>query len=314
MADLLQTSWSETDSNNNAAAPDGFPEGMAPSGVNDAARAMMGALKRRGDLLNPMYTTTGAANAQTVAVGAAEAQYYAGARYCVKVGVGLTNTGAATINIGSLGAKAIKDVYGNALVGGELQAGGYAEFIYDGTNMVLLSTARWLGPQLIWKKSISSGDPSCDFTPLPTFDRFDLNLYGVTNFTDNVDLNLRVSTSGVFQTSNYNWVKNLLEGGGPSNQSNAGPSDNKIGLGNNIGNTSGRHVNGVATCFNPSQSSTPKFFHWSLNYLTNGGTCHLATGMGAYAGSSAAIDGIRILPGSGNLGGGVAVLVGWKFS
>jgi len=26
MADLLQTTWSETDSSNNAAAPDGFPE------------------------------------------------------------------------------------------------------------------------------------------------------------------------------------------------------------------------------------------------------------------------------------------------
>jgi hypothetical protein len=33
--------WSTTAASNNAAVPDGFPEGMAPSGVNDSARQMM---------------------------------------------------------------------------------------------------------------------------------------------------------------------------------------------------------------------------------------------------------------------------------
>jgi hypothetical protein len=39
-------SWSTSAANNNSAAPDGFPEGMAPSGVNDAAREVMAAVKR----------------------------------------------------------------------------------------------------------------------------------------------------------------------------------------------------------------------------------------------------------------------------
>lgn len=43
MADI-QT-WSTTAASNNSAAPDGFPEGMAPSGVNDAAREVMAAVK-----------------------------------------------------------------------------------------------------------------------------------------------------------------------------------------------------------------------------------------------------------------------------
>ncbi len=42
-------SWSETAANNNSAAPNGFPEGMAPSGVNDAAREVMGAVRRWTD-------------------------------------------------------------------------------------------------------------------------------------------------------------------------------------------------------------------------------------------------------------------------
>ena len=37
--------WSTTAASNNSAPPDGFPEGMAPSGYNDAAREMMAQLK-----------------------------------------------------------------------------------------------------------------------------------------------------------------------------------------------------------------------------------------------------------------------------
>lgn len=58
MADLSNTLWSETDGANNAAPPDGWPEGQMPSTVNDCARANMGALKRFWDRLNPVQTIT----------------------------------------------------------------------------------------------------------------------------------------------------------------------------------------------------------------------------------------------------------------
>ncbi len=40
------SSWTTSADFNNSAAPDGFPEGMAPSGVNDAAREVMAAVRR----------------------------------------------------------------------------------------------------------------------------------------------------------------------------------------------------------------------------------------------------------------------------
>lgn len=43
------STWSETAANNNAAPPDGMPEGMYPSAVNDAAREMMAAVRRWTD-------------------------------------------------------------------------------------------------------------------------------------------------------------------------------------------------------------------------------------------------------------------------
>lgn len=39
-------SWSASAAGNNAASPNGFPEGMAPSGVNDSAREVMAAVRR----------------------------------------------------------------------------------------------------------------------------------------------------------------------------------------------------------------------------------------------------------------------------
>ena len=55
MADISDnTNWSQLDASNNKASPNGWPEGMMPSGVNDAARGDKGALKRFWDRANPV--------------------------------------------------------------------------------------------------------------------------------------------------------------------------------------------------------------------------------------------------------------------
>ena len=59
------STWSTTAASNNSTAPDGFPEGMAPSGVNNAARELMAAVRTQHedaqwiDLGNtPTFATT----------------------------------------------------------------------------------------------------------------------------------------------------------------------------------------------------------------------------------------------------------------
>ncbi|MCP4238671.1 MAG: hypothetical protein GY770_34730, partial [Aestuariibacter sp.] len=39
------STWSNTAASNNSVSPDGFPEGMAPSGVNNSAREVMAAVR-----------------------------------------------------------------------------------------------------------------------------------------------------------------------------------------------------------------------------------------------------------------------------
>jgi hypothetical protein len=89
MPDLSDSvNWSQTDANNNQAPPNGWPEGMMPSGVNDAARADKGALKRFWDKINPVQVITPAGVVWTFTTSnpAYPTAYVEGELYCFKAG------------------------------------------------------------------------------------------------------------------------------------------------------------------------------------------------------------------------------------
>jgi hypothetical protein len=109
---------------------------MAPSGVNDIIRAVMGAIKRFWRRLNMVVTSGGAANVQTLTYGVAGAAYYTGEIFTFLAG--FANTASATLNVDGLGAKTIKTIAGDALAGGEIQTAP-TMVAYDGTDMRLLS-------------------------------------------------------------------------------------------------------------------------------------------------------------------------------
>ena len=153
--DVCSSGWSETDASNNTASPAGFPEGMAPSGVNDAARAVMGATKRFWNRNNGVKTS-GGTNTATLAYDVAAAAYCTGERFLFIVGG--TNTGATTLNVNTLGAKNIyrNDGATSALIGGELVAGQYAEVVYDGTQFRLITAPTALGPLLLYNSAVTT--------------------------------------------------------------------------------------------------------------------------------------------------------------
>jgi hypothetical protein len=137
--DISNSTWSEVDSSNNHASPNGWTSGnMLPSQVEPTARGMMGAIKRFYNHINPTITSAGTANAQTLTYSVAPSAYVTGDVYTFLVGSSLTNTGAATLNINSLGAIAVQNG-GQALVGGELAAGKYVSVTYDGTNFQIVT-------------------------------------------------------------------------------------------------------------------------------------------------------------------------------
>jgi microcystin-dependent protein len=142
MSELTSSNWSETAASNSATPPNGWPEGQAPSTVNDCAREMMASLKRwwNRDHASAGVTVGGTANAITLSYAAGPTAYVQGEKFAFKATA--TNTGATTINVSSLGAKNLyKQTSGGPapLSGGEIQTGQIVEIEYDGTQFQITS-------------------------------------------------------------------------------------------------------------------------------------------------------------------------------
>jgi microcystin-dependent protein len=99
--DIGASNWSETDASNNTPAPDGAPEGMFPSGVNDTIRAVMGATKRWYDWSIPKITG-GTSTAYTLSYSVAPGALLDGMVHVVQFNA--ANGNASTLNVNSLGA------------------------------------------------------------------------------------------------------------------------------------------------------------------------------------------------------------------
>lgn len=126
------TKYSSTPADNDAAPPNGMPEGMAPSAVNDAGRDMMAEIRLLGDLARgPLHLLTSVSGSDTI-VGTATpaiAAYAAGQRFAF-IAAG-SNTGATTLNVNSVGAVAIKKGTASAaLASGDIPSGALVEVMY----------------------------------------------------------------------------------------------------------------------------------------------------------------------------------------
>lgn len=96
-----------------------------------------------GQSLFARAASSGTANAQTITLdNVLSLSDLRGETVSWIVGTGLTNTGAATLNIDTLGAVAIERMNGGSLValaGGEMPAGKMVQAAYDGTELILLT-------------------------------------------------------------------------------------------------------------------------------------------------------------------------------
>ena len=131
--------WSTTAASNNSAAPNGFPEGMPPSGVNDAAREVMAAVARYREDTDGVNTSSGT-DTITLASSRTMTAYAQGDMYTFKAGG--TNTGATTLNVDSLGAKDVQ-FNGAACTGGEIITDLMYTVVYDGTQFQLMNAASY---------------------------------------------------------------------------------------------------------------------------------------------------------------------------
>lgn len=135
--------WSTAAASNTSAVPNGWPDTMVPSGINNSAREMMAAIaKWNADLNGSLQTATTSANVYTLTPARTISSYTDGLEFRVRWNV--DNTGAAepTLNVSSLGAKTVKSESGGTVPANYLQGGCITHVRYSTTT----STFRIVGP------------------------------------------------------------------------------------------------------------------------------------------------------------------------
>jgi len=296
--DIGASNWAESDSSNTTAAPDGAPEGMAPSGINDVLRAHQGAEKRFWNRINPVKTTGGTSTAYTLAYDVAAAAYYDGE--IISFIVNATNGASATLNVNALGAIPLR-LFGAALMAGALATGQIVQARYGsaaGAFDIIPQDGGWV--------RLASQSPSAassvDFTGIPAGVNNIHMVAEVRPSTDGANINMRTyGAAGVvaFGASDYTWW-NRSNNTTPSGGDNVATTT-LIQLASSADNgTFGVSVE--AKAFN-IQAATSTKFHTQSNYLDSAGVNGI--GLIGYASRNEAdrITGITLFPSVGTFTG-----------
>jgi hypothetical protein len=123
--------WDNAAANNNDTPPDGWPEGQAPSTVNDCARELMASVSRWYDDQKGELVTAGTSNAYTLTTNSTHAALADQSLLVFRAD--RANTGAATLNVDSLGAKSMR-INGTALASGNIVADVLYAAVYNATD------------------------------------------------------------------------------------------------------------------------------------------------------------------------------------
>lgn len=141
MATTGVAAYSTTAGSNTAVGGVPVAEGMSPASVNNALRAMIADIAVMRNLLGGSATTGGSADTQTLTTGMTLAALQQG--LLIGFEAGFSNTGAATLNVDSIGPKSIKTPAGAALSAGMLTAGGIYLVAYEsGADVFILIGAQ----------------------------------------------------------------------------------------------------------------------------------------------------------------------------
>lgn len=143
---LNVSAWSTTAASNSGADSTigTVADTSSPTSVDDWTRSVMASVKRYVLDTDGGLTSSGT-NTITITTNRSISSGHQAAGFSLRFKAGGTNTGAATLNVDSLGAVAVKRLNGDALSAGDIVAGGIYDVAFDGTNYVLMGAGTGSG-------------------------------------------------------------------------------------------------------------------------------------------------------------------------
>lgn len=207
------------------------------------------------------------------------------------------NTGAVTLNIDSLGAKAVTRDGSTALISGDIQSGEVCVVVYDGTRFQLVNASNSFGALSATTLAVSS---TSTFTGTATFN-------GAANLNNTVNLSTLTASTALALDASKNVVSVTNTGSG-SNVLATSPTLVTPNLGTpsaivltNASGTASININGTVGAATPNTGSFTTLTTSSTVTL-NGGT---ANGVLYLNGSKVATSGTALVFDGSNLGIGV---------
>jgi hypothetical protein len=234
--DIEQTNWNESDNSNSTAAPDGAPEGMAASGVNDVLRATMGAIKRWLNRSNPKVTA-GSSTAYTLTYSVAPTSLVDAMSHVVQFNA--VNGANPTLNVNGLGAKPLTFYCGGSWSTGTNTMPPFmlgVDQVVPVTYNAASGTYRCIGLPLILRQTVSAA-AQLDFTNIPTnVNNLEITT-DLTMATNNSSLFMRFfNSAGTIDTSASYYYQNFFMSTSPATAQSAALGSTAIVLGSGISN------------------------------------------------------------------------------
>jgi hypothetical protein len=257
-----------------------------------------------------MYAADAGANdTYTATLSPAISAYVTGAHYFFKANT--ANTGAATINFNSLGAKSIKRLHDQDPDDGCIESGSIVEVAYDGTNMQMLSpcattTAGSSGLNLI-EQHTASTSASLDFTTCisGTYDTYQFELLNILPATDGAFLHMRVSTDGGstwVTATDYSYQAFRFNGGSAAG-SGTGQTAIVFSETNGIGNAASFGLVGTLKLYSPGSTSVHKAVNGQIQFRNTTALRIVHIVSGIYE-QNTAVNAVQFFASTGNLTSG----------
>jgi hypothetical protein len=257
----------------------------------------------------------GSTDAYACSLSPAPAAYGNGVVYQFKANT--ANTGAATINFNSLGAKTIKKAAGGVttdLADNDIRSGQVVTLTYDGTNMQMQSTlgnaaSGTSGALVLLEQYTASSSTSLDFTNCisSTYDTYEIHLVGVVPASGGVTLDVRYSTNGgssydstaIYDENEWRFANGVGSGGGGS----SGGTSIPLGRSDTLSASTNYGLHGKLTLHVLNNASKYPTLFGALSFFSNGSALTEHVTNAVYK-STTSINAIRFLMSSGNIASG----------
>jgi hypothetical protein len=255
--------------------------GMLREQINNSKRSEMAAHAKFRNLQNGSIVTTGSANAQAFSSGYSfTGAPPTGMRVLLKIGDGLTNTGAMTLNMDGIGALAVKTQAGEDLKAEYVREFAYGDFLFNGTTWVLITESQLMAETIDQAKQVllttieADGVANVDIIGtlevLQQFDALEIVITDLVAGTANAQLQCRLSADGttfLSGASDYRYCRERTDAVTPAITPTGNFADSKINLtealmpAGDLDAAAGRML-----IFRPADPDVSTNIQWSLQF------------------------------------------------